>query len=304
VVKTTENRPSVSKPNPAQIVKMIADDFYGGWLDLSERSIAPYDSWSQMPDVKFVEEMRFSGKSERTVRLFLTFISAMDRARDANSLWQAAAEFFRSRPELFEPSEVIEISLDRLESLLRKSRVSQRHGQDSKAWRIISSSLALEDSPIRYVIDHGLGDAWELLKALKTRDEMGQSRFPLLRGPKIGPMWVRIMADPGGVEIERIEKVPVAVDVQVRRATENLGIADTRGLRLREAKPIIQGACHEAVAQTDIGGPPRISGTSAALDPVLWFYGKYGCSHCEKLGKRVPISRACDHCQLFRLHAA
>ena len=62
------------------------------------------------------------------------------------------------------------------------------------------------------------------------------------------------MADPGGAEIERIEKVPVAVDVQVRRATENLGIADTRGLRLREAKPIIQGACHDAVAKTDIGG--------------------------------------------------
>ena len=106
------------------------------------------------------------------------------------------------------------------------------------------------------------------------------------------------MADPGRANIKNIGKVPVAVDVQVRRATENLGIADTRGLRLREAKPIIQGACHEAVAQTDIGGPPRIAGTSAALDPVLWFYGKYGCSHCEKAGKRVPIDSACEYCRL------
>ena len=290
--------------NPAQIVKMIADDFYGGQLDLSERDMVPYDSWSRMPEVKFVEKMRDSGKSERTMRLSLTFVSAMDRARDSNSLWQAAAELFRSRPELFEPSEVIKIPLDRLESLLRKSRVSQRHGQDSKAWRVISSSLALEDNPIRRVIDSGFGDARELLKALKTRDEMGQSRFPLLCGPKIGAVWVRIMADPGGAEIDRIEEVPVAVDVQVRRATENLGITPTRGLELREAKPIIQSACHNAVAKTDIGGPDRIAGTSAALDPVLWFYGKYGCSHCEKLGKRVPISRACDHCQLFRFHAA
>lgn len=304
MVKTTENRPSVSKSNPAQIVKMITDDFYGGRLDLSERGIASYDPWSQMPDVKFVEKMRASGKSERTVRLFLTFVSAMDRARDANSLWKAAAKLFKLRPELFEPAKVTKVPLDKLKSYLSKSRVSQRHGPDSKAWHVISSSLALEDSPIRRVIDSGLGDAWELLKALKTRDEMGQSRFPLLRGPKIGPMWVRIMADPGGAEIERIEKVPVAVDVQVRRATENLGIANTRGLRLREAKPIIQSACHDAVGKTDIGGPDRIVGTSAALDPVLWFYGKYGCSHCEKLGKRVPISRACDHCQLFRLHAA
>lgn len=49
--------------NPAQIVKMIADDFYGGKLSLSERGIPSYDDpWSQMPDVKFVEEMRDSGK--------------------------------------------------------------------------------------------------------------------------------------------------------------------------------------------------------------------------------------------------
>lgn len=282
----------------ARIVKMIADDFYGSQLNLSERGIVSYDSWSQMPDVKFVEEMRASGKSERTVRLFLTFVSAMDRARDANSLWQSAAELFRSCPELFEPAEVVKVPLGTLKSLLRKSRVSQRHGPDSKAWHFISISLAFEDSPIRRVIDCGLGDAEELLKALKSRDKMGRSKFPLLRGPKIGAMWVRIMADPGRAKIERIEKVPVAVDVQVRRATENLGIANTRGLKLREAKPIIQSACHEAVDQTDIGGPSRIAGTSAALDPVLWFYGKYGCSHCEKAGKQMHIGRACNYCQL------
>ena len=284
--------------NTVKIIKMIAADFYGGRLDLSERGVASYDPWSQMPDVKFVEEMRACGKSERTVRLFLTFVSAMDRARDANSLWRDAANLFKSHPELFEPAEVIKIPFDKLKALLRKSRVSQRHGQDSKAWHVISTSLVLDDSPIRRVIDRGLGDAEELLKVLRTEDEMGQSKFPLLRGPKIGAMWVRIMADPGGAEIECIEKVPVAVDVQVRRATENLGIANTRGLKLRKAKPMIQDACHEAVAKTDIGGPARIAGTSAALDPVLWFYGKYGCSHCEKAGKQMHISRACNHCQL------
>ena len=284
--------------NVAQIVKMIADDFYGGDLNLSERGIVSYDSWSQMPDVKFVEEMRASGKSERTVRLFLTFVSAMDHMREANSLWKVAAELFRSRPEFFEPAEVVKIPLETLKSLLSESGVSKYHTQDSEAWHVISASLVLNDSPIRRVIESGHGDAEELLKALRSRDETDRFRFPLLRGPKIGAMWVRIMANPGGAEIERIEKVPVAVDVQVRRATENLGIANTRGQKLREAKPKIQKACHEAVAQTDIGGPPRIAGTSAALDPVLWFYGKYGCSHCEKAGKQMHISRACNHCQL------
>ncbi len=282
----------------AQVVRMISDDFYGNHLDLSERGIEPHDLWSQMPAEKLAEEMRDSGKSERTVRLFLTFVSAMDRMREADSLWKSAAELFMSCPELFEPAEVVKIPLETLKSRLSKSRVSRYHTQDSEAWHVISASLAVGDSPIRRVIDSGLGDSLELLKALRSRDETGRSRFPLLRGPKIGAMWVRIMANPGGAEIKSIEKVPVAVDVQVRRAAENLGITDTQVLKLREAKPIIQSVCRKAVAEAKIGGPDRIAGTSAALDPVLWFYGKYGCSYCEKSSRQVPIGKACEHCRL------
>lgn len=284
--------------NAAQVVRMIADDFYGNHLDLSERGIEPNDLWSQMPEEKLAEKMRKSGESWRTVRLFLTFVSAMDRMREADSLWKSASELFMSRPELFEPTDVVKIPLKTLKLLLRESGVSKYHTQDSEAWHVISGSLAAGDSPIRRVIDSGLGDASELLKELKSRDETGRSRFPLLRGPKIGAMWVRIMANPGGAEIKRIEKVPVAVDVQVRRAAENLGIANTQGLKLRQAKPIIQNACREAVAEAKIGGPDRIAGTSAALDPVLWFYGKYGCSYCEKSGRQVPIGKACEYCRL------
>lgn len=284
--------------NAAQVVKMIADDFYGNHLNLSERCIESHDLWSQMPGERLAEEMRASGKSGRTVRLFLTFVSAVDRMREANSLWQSSAKLFMSRPELFEPTDVVKIPLKTLKSLLRESKVSKFHTQDSEAWHVISASLAAGDSPIRRVIDRGLGDASELLKELRSRDKTGRSKFPLLRGPKIGAMWVRIMANPGGAEIKRIEKVPVAVDVQVRRAAENLGIADTQGLKLRKAKPIIQNACRKAVAEAKIGGPDRIAGTSAALDPVLWFYGKYGCSYCEKSGRQVPIGKACEYCRL------
>ena len=104
-------------------------------------------------------------------------------------------------------------------------------------------------------------------------------------------------APAGEAKIGRIDIIPVAVDVQVRRATENVGVTDTPGLRLKEAKPVIQTVWRKAVADTRIGGPPGIAGTCAALDPALWFFGKHGCSHCERMGQRVPISRACDHCQ-------
>ena len=107
-----------------------------------------------------------------------------------------------------------------------------------------------------------------------------------------------MVASPGGAKIDRIDTIPVAVDVQLRRVTENLGVTNTRGLSLRQSKPVIQSAWHEAVRAAEIGGPARIAGTCAALDPALWFFGKHGCSHCESVGRRVPIGRACNQCQL------
>ena len=283
----------------ARLAEMIAGDFYCARFDLSARDLVSGNTWSQMPEVEYVQKLRASGASDRMVRLFLTFISAMDRARDAVRLWRAGARLFESRPELFDPVEVKDMQLEELLPLLSASGVSQRHKADTGAWLGIARSLAAGSGPVCRVIDQGSGDAKELLEDLQSRDHAGLPRFPMLRGPKIGPMWVRMVAEPGGARIDRMDTIPVAVDVQVRRATENLGVTDTRGLPLKAAtKWVIQSAWHVAVAGAKIDGPSGITGTCAALDPALWFFGKYGCSHCEKVGKRVPIGRACGYCQL------
>ena len=149
------------------------------------------------------------------------------------------------------------------------------------------------------VVDGGRGDARELLMDLRSRDGDGRVRFPMLRGPEIGPMWIRMMANPGRAVIDRIDTIPVAVDVQVRRATENLGVATTRGLPLRKARPVIQQTWTNAAQEADIAGPAGIEGTCAALDPALWFFGRHGCGHCEKVDEKVCFGRACDFCVRF-----
>ena len=288
-------------PRPAdasRLAELIASDFYDDRLDLSARGNVTGSAWSRMPEVECVRGLRASGTSDRTVRLFLTFIAAMDRARDATRLWRAGVKLYESHPDFFEPADVSAIPVRKLRELLSVYGVSQRHGPDADAWNRIASSLNSGQGPVSGVIDGGVGDAKELLADLKTRNETGRTRFPMLRGPKIGPMWVRMVASPGGAEIDRIDTIPVAVDVQLRRVTENLGVTNTRGLSLRQSKPVIQSAWHEAVRAAEIGGPARIAGTCAALDPARWFFGKHGCSHCESVGRRVPIGRACNQCQL------
>ena len=272
-----------------RFAELIASDFYDDRLDLSARGCFSSSAWSRMPAVECVRALRVSGASHRTVRLFLTFIAAMDRVRDATRLWRAGLALYESHPEFFDPAVVSAVPIPELRDLLSAYRVSQRHGPDSDAWSRIAISLSSAIGPVSTVIDHGIGDARELRADQRTRDEAGRPRFPILRGPKIGPMWVRMLANPGGAKIDRIDTIPVAVDVHVRRVTENLGVTDTRGRSLRASKPLIQSAWRQAVEKARIGGPPGIEGTCAALDPALWFFGMHGCSHCESVGQRIPI---------------
>ena len=151
---------------------------------------------------------------------------------------------------------------------MKAARVSQRHRPDSNAWHQIGKSLASGPrSPVVRVIDAGRGEAQELLRDLKSNDNDGRARFPMLRGPKIGPMWVRMMANPGRAVIDRIETIPVAVDVQVRKATENLGVAPTRGLPLPKAQPVIQQTWKNAVSEADHRGTSRNQGHMRSPGP-------------------------------------
>jgi hypothetical protein len=285
----------------ARLAGLIADSFYGEGLDLLAREKAAAGMWSEMPEVGAIRSLRELHASDRETRLFLTFVSAVDRMRDANRLWKAAADLYGSRPDLFEPTEVAHMRVSELREVLSFAAVSRFHTTDSDAWKRIAMSLVDEIGPTRQVIENGEGEARELLADVQSK-RAGKARFPLLRGPKIAPMWVRIMAAPGGAAIDNIDTIPVAVDVQVRRVTENLGVTDTRGLPLsRDVKRRIQSAWQAAVASAQFGGPLKIAGTCAALDPALWLFGARGCSVCEKQHHPTPISKACDSCQLFDL---
>ena len=241
------------------------------------------------------------GGTDRAARLFLTFIGAMDRARDSTQLWSAGMRLYEDHPESFDPHHVAGLEFQDLRRVLKLARVSRRHGPDTEAWHRIARSLSSGmESPVSRVIDVGTGEARELLRDLKSSDDSGRARSPMLRGSKLGPMWIRMMANPGRARIDRIETIPVAVDVQVRRATENLGVAATRGLSVGKAKPVIQQAWRNAVSEADFAGPAGIEGTCAALDPALWFFGRHGCGHCGKEREQVSFGRACDFCVRFR----
>jgi hypothetical protein len=120
---------------------------------------------------------------------------------------------------------------------------------------------------------------------------------PAAWGPKVGPLWVRLLAYPGGAAISSLDRVPVSVDVQVRKVTEHLGVTEATGLNLEDVRATIQETWARDVAAHGAAGPEGLVDTPGALDPALWFYGKWGCTFCQRAGQRMPISSLCAECR-------
>jgi len=130
-------------------------------------------------------------------------------------------------------------------------------------------------------IVEGRGDARKLFEELHRKND-DNPLFPLLKGPKIGNMWVRMLVCPGGANISSMEIIRVAVDVHVRKATEYLGVCNTRNENLVGIREKIHVVWAEDVRKHGAEGPGLLANTSSAVDPALWFFGKWGCTHCEE----------------------
>lgn len=256
-----------------------------------------------MPEVRRSEELRRAGVDDVGVRRFLTFTAAMDRSRDADVLWEASAALYEREPWVYEPREIASRPLRDLRRLLKESKVSQRHEADSNAWATIGRTLsnARTAPAVSTAVTVGIGDAGTLLAELQ-RTVGGRPLFPILKGPKIGPMWVRMLTCPGGANVSSLETIPVAVDVHVRKTTEYLGVLKTRGERLEDIRARIQHAWAENVRKGGAEGPGVLADTPSAVDPALWFFGKWGCSHCEDCRRRVPVADVCDGCRFDSLN--
>jgi hypothetical protein len=297
------HRPRVSTPsligNGRGLSRSLTQLFVDGALDLSDRPKQPPIGWEGMPEVRAVNQLRKDGADDVEIRRFLTFNAAMDRARDADLLADAAVRMWRSERWTIDPAAVAGRPLSEIANVLRRFGVSQRHAADAFGWRLIGESL-LDPAvaPVsRSAIYAGEADARQLLDEVTSASADGTPRFPLLGGPKISALWVRLLAHPGGARITSLDAVPVAVDVQVRKVTEYLGVTDTGDLLLEEVRAAIQETWARDVAAHGAMGPGGLENSPGALDPALWFYGKWGCTYCQQVKSKRPISPVCLQCR-------
>ncbi|WGI17142.1 hypothetical protein [Methanonatronarchaeum sp. AMET-Sl] len=232
--------------------------------------------------------------------LFITLTVSIDYLRDADKLWDSARKTYED-PEtryLFKPKSLHEVSRDRIKKDMQKHGLAKRPKQDLYIWRTVGVTFYKKwGGDPRNFLKSNEWDARTILKHLrKDKHKTGSSYrndYPYLRGPKIGPLWIRMLRDNVGItKIKKLEKVPIPVDRHVARATFATGVlrASFSG-KIEEIFEYVRKAWSKSVEGLSIDDRSMVA---LDVDEPLWHLSKYGCTKRDTNTGNCPKSDSCE----------
>ena len=215
--------------------------------------------------------------------IFVTLTVAIDYQRDGPALWESSRRSFEDEKTryLFDPRALHETPLERIVEDMQKHGLSRKPQKDAYFWRTVGVTFHKKwDGDPRNFLQDCDWDAPTVLKRLKSDSHpyAGQTKhdYPFLRGPKIGPLWLRMLRDNVGIEPRNLDEVPIPVDRHVARATLAIGVV--RGYfkgRLSSLFEDIRAVWFEGVEGLYAKNSPMIA---LDVDEPLWHLSKYGCA--------------------------
>lgn len=232
--------------------------------------------------------------------LFITLTVSIDYLRDAPLLWESSRKSFRDSETryIFNPRLLHQAPFRKIVQDMQKHGLSKKPQRDANIWRTVGVTFYKKwGADPRNFLQSCNWDAPAILKRLKEDEHLycGRlvSNYPYLRGPKIGPLWLRMLRDNIGMtQLKSLEKVPIPVDRHVARATLTTGVV--RGsfkLRLEDLFQYIREAWFKSVEGLHVRKRPMIA---LDVDEPLWNLSKYGCSYRDKITGDCPDYASCE----------
>jgi hypothetical protein len=264
---------------------------------VAARLLAAYQSTGIFGTKEMPEDMLPEGVeagSEEHLR-FITLTVAIDYQRNADDLWAAARATYADPATryLFDPPAVAHTGPMTVVEDMHRRRLSKKAEQDARIWQTVCTTLTRHfGGTVHGLLESADYSAPAVLRTVQTPPYA--NGFPFLKGPKIGPLWERMLHDNCGVRLRRLAEVPLPVDVHTAQASLQTGVVRTEGYRgpmgpLREA---VQQAWLEALQDPGAGLYPL------RMDEPLWLLSRQGCRRtgqwpCEFLG-RCPVAEHCE----------
>ncbi|MCR4398830.1 MAG: hypothetical protein NUV93_07695 [Firmicutes bacterium] len=223
---------------------------------------------------------------ERLVNV-LTVTAALDYQGNSERLWRAAIGTYLDRATswLFDMVEVARRDIPAVRRAMSVHGFTGRYpGNNARyVWRLCRTFASLYGgSPIGLLEKYG-HDA-----GLIHRTGKGLGDLPGLTGPKILPLWLRVLKDVASLDLKNMEAVCIPVDVHIARATLRVIYLSNRRPDVPAQREAMVSAWSEICRAV---GRPEIY--PLALDEPLWLLSRHGCSgtddgsRCHRAGECV-----------------
>ena len=232
--------------------------------------------------------------------LFLTLTVSIDYQRDAVALWRSSRQTFEDTATryLLDPKSLHDASPRQITTDMQIHKLSKKPKKDAHIWRTVGVTFFKKwGGDPRNFLQSCNWDSLAILERLKEDTHIYNKRsvtdYPYLRGPKIGPLWLRMLRDNAGIEqLKALDKVPIPVDIHVARATLATGVI--RGnvkAQLYDLFEDIRTAWAESVKGLNVKDRPMIA---LDVDEPLWHLSKYGCTYRDRENGVCPVSGQCE----------
>lgn len=229
-------------------------------------------------------------------RMFITLTVSIDYQRDADTLWAVSRKTFEDEDTryLFFPESVYKAPFLKVREDMQKYKLSKKPNQDSWIWRTnaISFLKKWSSDPLNLIKTVHF-NAVHLLERIKNdKNPQGNKLkhdFPFLRGDKIAVLWIRMLRDNVGLDLNNMPQIPIPVDTHIARAT--LMVAFSPDWQGKVPAKEIQAIWQKAAKGTNL--------IALDFDEPLWHLSKYGCSKC--IGNYCPTKAQCPVSRLCRL---
>jgi hypothetical protein len=224
-----------------------------------------------MPDIS---------EGSQKLALYYTYVIAVDYQTDAHKLWRNARQLYRQHPDYFEPETILKTPDEALRRFIRG--LGARYPNNGcMAWKTIS----------RILLKRYEGDPRNITSEPLTSREIWKrlDKFPYLRGKKIGTLYLRVMGDLGLFKVSDLDRLDVAVDVQVSRFTFYTGALKPLGplegcVHNPPIKPAIERVWRKAAS--------RVNCAPWQLDMPIWVIASNQCTN--QICGPCPVKGLCE----------
>ncbi len=156
--------------------------------------------------------------------LYFTLPMALNYQRNSYTLWKSALNTFEDIDTkfVFNPKECIKRSFEEVQSALVKYKLALQKQKQTEIWiKLCKTFIELFDGDIRKLFEMYENDVDKIRDYIQKDNK---KKFPYLSGNKICNYWLYVIYEYTDTNYKNIEKLTVAPDTHVCKATFKLGL--------------------------------------------------------------------------------